>query len=540
MSSINLYKIEETKIDSFKKALTEKLTLQNEVITYTDEKKDMSFDFALYTKCENTKKTIKWTWILNAFGMTSITLDTSPQAVLLAQNKSGPLYAITYGHAFFLVDKYCDRDFGFSVARKMDFDEIKTTTLTTPNSKRNKTVNTYIDYSELEFDSGESFAKIKVKASLPDDFSMFKPSIEIGTSIRLVAEEDSLACIANIIRYIENIIATERDKYKIPVFSKVKDAQRIELLEQHLSERVQEEPMVCISELDIVGVTEIFNHNDSEYVLKYQGKTKKVESLTVEELQNFCQDNGWEFKDIILDITVQCFCDGNKTDTSLVRELIDFTDDEERCILSKGTWYQYNDDYLSYLRDSISEILVEYHPEYDFSKEKHDDYIETLLDDAKMMAENKEKNEREIRAKLKRTYYYERAFNLVMERDYGFKNYDRNNTIISGSTIEATDLYKNQTMFAVKVGNASSKLCYAVDQSLTALRLYKHNLLTGMPGIDSVAIWLILERKTHIEEDGVPNINLLEMLLLKNKIDQWKKEVRLQGLKPIIYINYKE
>ena len=95
-------------------------------------------------------------------------------------------------------------------------------------------------------------------------------------------------------------------------------------------------------------------------------------------------------------------------------------------------------------------------------------------------------------------------------------------------------------MFAVKVGNASSKLCYAVDQSLTALRLYKHNLLTGMPKIDSAAIWLILERKTHIEEDGVPNINLLEMLLLKNKIDQWKKEVRLQGLKPIIYINYKE
>lgn len=335
-------------------------------------------------------------------------------------------------------------------------------------------------------------------------------------------------------------ILTERDKYKIPVFSKVKDAQQIELLEQHLTELVQEDPMVCISELDIVGVTEIFNHNDSEYVLKYQGKTKKVESLTVEELQNFCQDNGWEFKDIILDITVQCFCDGNKTDTSLVRELIHFTDDEERCILSKGTWYQYNDDYLSYLRDSISEILVEYHPEYDFSKEKHDDYIETLLDDAKMMAENKEKDEREIRAKLKRTYYYERAFNLVMERDYGFKNYDRNNTVVSGSTIEATDLYKNQTMFAVKVGNASSKLCYAVDQSLTALRLYKHNLLTGMPGIDSVAIWFILERKTHIEEGGVPNINLLEMLLLKNKIDQWKKEVRLQGLKPIIYINYKE
>ena len=28
-------------------------------------------------------------------------------------------------------------------------------------------------------------------------------------------------------------------------------------------------------------------------------------------------------------------------------------------------------------------------------------------------------------------------------------------------------------------------------------------------------------------------------LMLKNKLDQWKKEVRLQGLKPIIYVNYK-
>ena len=444
------------------------------------------------------------------------------------------------GIHFFLVDKYCDRDFGFSVARKMDFDEIKTTTLTTPNSKRNKTVNTYIDYNELEFDSGESFAKIKVKVSLPDDFSMFKPSIEIGTSIRLVTEEESLASIANIIRYVENIIATERDKYKIPVFSKVKDIHRIELLEKHLSERVQEDPTLCISELDIVGVTEIFNHNDSEYILKYQGKTKKIESLTTVEIQNFCQENGWNFKDVILDITVQCFCDGNKTDTALVRELIDFTDDEERCLLSKGTWYQYNDDYLSYLRDSISEIVAEYHPEYDFSKEKHESYIETLLHDAKLMPENKDKDEQEIRAKLKKTYYYERSFNLVMERDYGFKNYDRNNVVIGTSTIEVTDLYKNQTLFAVKVGNASSKLCYAIDQSLATLRLYKRNLLTEIPRIDSVAIWLILERKTHIEEDGSPNINLLEMLLLKNKIDQWKKEVRLQGLKPIIYINYKE
>ena len=540
MSSINLYKIDDAKVDLFKTTLKEKMSTTDQLINYTEDNSDISFDFWLYTKFFSSPKEVKWNWLLNEFNASSRFVNASPQAILLVQNARGTLYAITFGHAFFMVDKYCDRDFGFSVARKMDFDEIKTTTLTTPNSKRNKTVNTYIDYNELEFDSGESFAKIKVKASLPNDFNLFKPSVEIGTSIRLVTDEDSLSRIAKIISYIENILLTQKVKYKIPVFSKVKDSQRIELLEQHLNERIQENPEVCISELDIVGVTEVFNHNDNEYVLKYLGKSKKVESLTITELRKFCQENGWDFKNVILDITVQSFCDGSKTDVARVREMIDFTDDEERCLLSKGTWYQYNDDYLSYLRDSISEIAAEYHPEYDFSNEKHKKYIEMMLPNAKLMPENEGKEESEIRAKLKKMYYYERAFNIIMERDYGFKNYDRDDIKIGGAKVEITDLYRDHTMFAVKVGNASSKLCFAVDQSLNTLHLYKHNHLPDVLQINSVAIWLILERKRHIEENGTPNINSLEMLMLKNKLDQWKKEVRLQGLKPIIYINYKD
>ena len=62
-------------------------------------------------------------------------------------------------------------------ARKIQYKEIKTTTLTTPNSRRNKTVNTYINYNELEFDSGESFAKLKAKVDLAEGFTLYKPSI---------------------------------------------------------------------------------------------------------------------------------------------------------------------------------------------------------------------------------------------------------------------------------------------------------------------------------------------------------------------------
>ena len=42
-------------------------------------------------------------------------------------------------------------------------------------------------------------------------------------------------------------------------------------------------------------------------------------------------------------------------------------------------------------------------------------------------------------------------------------------------------------MFAVKIGGTSGKLCYAVDQSLEALKLYKHNQLNNMPVINTIS-----------------------------------------------------
>ena len=127
-----------------------------------------------------------------------------------------------------------------------------------------------------------------------------------------------------------------------------------------------------------------------------------------------------------------------------------------------------------------------------------------------------------------------------MERDYGFINYDRYDQRVGNARVEKMDLYKNQTMFAVKIGNTSSKLCYAIDQSLTSLKLYKRRLLENMPTITTVAVWLVLERDEHIEDaNGRPVIDALNMLMLKNRLDQWKKEVRVQGFTPIIYINYR-
>ena len=40
------------------------------------------------------------------------------------------------------------------------------------------------------------------------------------------------------------------------------------------------------------------------------------------------------------------------------------------------------------------------------------------------------------------------------------------------------DLYKDHTMYSVKIGNSSGKLTYVIDQSLTSLKLYDSGDLT--------------------------------------------------------------
>lgn len=462
-----------------------------------------------------------------------------PKAVVLLKKENDAVYAITFGHAFFLIDKFCDRDFGFVFARKMNFQEIKTTTLTAPNSHRNKMVNTYVNYEELDFDSGESYAKLKAKVALPEGFTLFKPMVEIGTSIRVDSAENSLERVAAIIAYIENIVDTEADKHKIPVFMHIKDRERKQSLNERLNLFVERRHEIHVSELEVIGATEVFNHNDYEFVLKYRRYKEKVTSLSDDVLRSFCEANHIPLTEA-LNIAVYSERDGMVFAPVCVRDMIDYTDDQERCLLSQGQWYQYNDDYLSYLQASISEITTCYEPQYDFSEEKYNAFIET-----KLLAERTElrysgKSDKEIREQLQKKYYAERVFNLLMERDYGFENHDRVTVPVGNGTVEIMDLYKAETMFAVKIDSTSEKLCYAVDQSLEALKLYKHNQRDNMPVIKSVAIWFVLDRSRHIEnEDGKPDINRLDMLMLKNRLDQWKKEVRLQGYTPIVYVNYR-
>ena len=144
MGCINLYKIDEGKSQQLIQDLLKKMH-QNQTVERSIRTRDgqtESFGLTLYLDRVEERKDISWNWVLDEFGEQEIQVASSPKAVILVERDNGAEYVVTFGHSFFLVDKYCDGDFGFDFARRLEYEEIKTTTLTTPSSRRNKTVNT--------------------------------------------------------------------------------------------------------------------------------------------------------------------------------------------------------------------------------------------------------------------------------------------------------------------------------------------------------------------------------------------------------------
>lgn len=537
MSKINLFKIDESKHKEFIDNLKEKIDfVENKLF---EDNQGEKYRFSFYKSEEKIDKEISWNWILSEFNLPSLTHKTQPKAVLVIEHNCD-MYALTFGSAFFLVDKFCDRNFAFNIARRMEYKEIKTTTLLSPNMQRNKNISTYINYENLEFDSGESFAKLKAKLNLEKyNNELIGEIVEFGNSIKFDLKVPNLENICKLLSFIK-LVLNQEEIYKIPVFNIVTDKEIQERLENNLFSMLEENVSnnISISELDIIGVTEIFNNQDTTIELWHGNKRKEVENLNFDEVKKFAEEKNIELSKEILNIKVKSFYNGKSIRTDKIKDLIDYVDDENRCVLYRGIWYHFNDDYQKYLEDSIEEIDVRYYPLYDFNDDIYQEYINERLIEEKNALEFDGLDDSKIIEKLKKKYYKERVYNLLRERD-GFKNYDRVTNSYGGSQIELMDLYKDETMYAVKIGNSSSILCYAVEQSISSLKMYKHNTIKNLPEIKNVAIWLVLERKPlPINKNGQPNLSELNMFMLKNKIDSWKKEVRLQGLNPIIYINY--
>ena len=540
MGQVNLYKIDGNKKNDFLDKLNQKFEFIGEQDYNSLDNEEDVYTVGTYINVPEERKAPEWQWILDEYDYEIEGTVASPRTVLVIEGVDAT-YAVTYGFSYFVVDKYCDVDFAFDFARRITFKQIKTTTLTAPNAQRNKMINVYLNYNDLSFDSGESYAKIKAKMKIEDGFTLHGEMVEIGHSIKTQLLDNSVDCILRFIEYVETVKGKD-ELHKIPVFSKVKDENIIRELDERLLEKIEENiECINISELDIIGVTEIFNSNDASFTLKHERKHKNIHELTKENILQFVDENNLNIKNDFLNIKVVSNKNSEPVCTDIMKRLVDFTDDEQRCLLLKGEWYSFNDDYVQYLQDSIAELDVVYDSQFDFSNKKLSEYVERKYQEEKDCVEYIGLTSQEVKGKIKDKYYAERVFNNVLSEQFGFENHDRDSDETGAGKIELMDLYKDGTMYAVKIGNSSAKLSYVVEQSISSTRMYKHRLLPDMPKVDKIAVWVVLKRRTHLPEvNGKPDLSSLKMVMLKNRLDAWKKEVRILGYTPVVYLNYWE
>lgn len=545
MASVNIYKISENNLEKLTEHLENQYVLKNTNILEdravdpdTGEIFEGICSMSLYYSSGADQKDLSWNWLLVSFGQETVTIDCSPKSVVLITQRNAN-YAVTFGHSYFRVDQFSDKEWALDFARRLQFYNVRTTAITNPNSQRNKTVSTYLDYENLDFGSGEALTKLKAQVRLPVDFTLFSDSIEFGNSIRLHCEEPSLRKISEMIKYIENTIATEDIKVRIPFFKIIKDVEQIINLREALKLEVERNLMLIdFSEYQIYATRVVFNDNH-EYKLLHKGKGKMCSTLSIETIQIFMEENGFTFKDDLLDIRIVVYADGRSIYRTTIEKMIFYTNDETQSLLSNGLWYVYNEDYVQYLTDSNAEISVEYDPNLNFSSASHQQYLDDIFQRDQTDEQYRGWTEAQIRKKIKDTNYKERFYNESLITQ-GYANFDRDLIRIGKHKLEVADLYKDNSIYAVKFGNSSGKLCYAVDQSLEAIKACHRKEIALEHPIENVYLWLVLERANALPlANGQPDLNTLEMIIFKNKLDQWKKEIRLLGYQPKIRINYK-
>lgn len=543
---VNLYKIKKGNIDEFISELNTNSNKKSAEQKNNFKRSQSKIQFFMYD--DETENAPEWAWLPSKFAFHNVKNTSNPKAILVVKYKKN-CFAYTFGTAFFIADKYCDREFSFNFARKIEYHSIKLTSKVSPHSTKNKTIDSFITNDALFFDSGEAYTKIKGKVKIMRDFNVFKEDIEIGTSIKFTLFENSIENLLNIIIYVSSL-QNKTDKTRIPLLKSISTRESILLkkLNKNLVNAIKTESVnISISEYEIKGTSSIFHSESDCFEIRSGHKKKTIEVLNIKEINTFIRTKDID-EENVLDITITSKTnDGNIAKYDLL-ELIDYIDDANQCVLISGKWYQFNNDYQNYLNNSLNEIDVIYDSNLDYSKSSRVDFVNKMYLQEKDSPEYISKQDSQIKEILNKKYYRERFYNMsLFDKNPIFENYDRDLSKTTVGSIEIADVYSkekdNETIFAVKIGSGSANLSYVIGQSEAALEVYRsklvENIQNEMP-IKNIGIWLILDRveKLPLKNNGQPDINKLDMFILKNRIDEWKKKVRLMGLKPIIRINY--
>jgi uncharacterized protein (TIGR04141 family) len=405
-------------------------------------------------------------------------------------------FVLSFGKAHFYLREFCDSEFGLDMARRIgNRDDVRQKAARRYAGRRKKEIRSYQRETQLDIESGESIDYIQAATTDEDQWGS---SAKFGASMLVnpPIEHDALSVFLEEVR---NALA-EDPLYPLPRTEVVKDAVDIARYDQELIEAILSETAEFEDEAhQLVGVDFVFSGQEQYSFRYFRASSATFNYLGIQELREFIQENNIS-SDQIFNIKIKVTREDSKGYTLDLKKAIECSVEEERVFLQRGKWVKFNEDYAEWLDVFIDEAI-----ELDSTMES---------DLAIITVAEPEFNE------------------SLAGRGYEVADKDMSIVKLPGYRIEAWDLKKAHTAYAVKFGTTQD-LGYVCDQASNVLEIFRNEPSTfGGLGIDSYCLWLVVERSTPITK-----LSDLHSIILKQKLDAWARKCRELGIKPMARIS---
>jgi len=421
--------------------------------------------------------------------------------------KEDHCFVLTYGKSHFYVRPFCEHDFGIEVAKRIaDENDIKQTASKKFAGKKKKEIKSYASNTPLDIESGESVDYLRAAIGMHAR-ETFGVTGKFGSSVLLSAPIEK----TEIGDLLDRVVALLEDdaRFKLPRTTVItEEAQVLKYDQKLLAAITNERELAGFTHTghDLVGVDFVFSGNE-RFTLSCRGHNQRElgdKELDLTTLRSYIAVEGID-RNEILNIRIQVDNEGQKSYSKPLREALDFIVDGENVMLSQGRWVRFNEDYVDQLNGYLDEIAVE-----------------------------------DTEPEFRNINSTEGAFNTsAAVRDLGYSVADKDFSKIKtkmSTPIEAWDLHKDATVYAVKFGTAQ-KLGYVCDQANAVLEIIRNNANVKKLNQDLKVYCLWLGFKLQRVPDRISETN---SIILKQKVEAWARRCRELGIEPRIKLSMRQ
>lgn len=409
-------------------------------------------------------------------------------------------FAISYGKSHFYLRQHCDHDFGTEIAKRVvDKQDVRQKSTKKFAGKKKKEIRSYTKHTTLDIESGESvdYLQASILEEQKDDFGK---TGKFGSSVSLnpeIEKEDLEAFLDKLTR-----LAESKELFSLPRTMIIDGLPEVISYEEKLLKEIKgikNGADFTANSHDLVGVDFIFSGQE-KYVFYFGGNfSNELDELSISQLNGFISEHSIP-NDQILSIKIKVKKEDANEFSRTLKESIDYIVDDQHVILSQGKWMRFNEDYLDQLNEYIDTIELE---------KAEDNLIEITG--------------------------IESDFNIELKK-HGYSIADKDFSKIkvkSGTPIEAWDVKKGDTVYAVKFGTAQ-KLGYVCDQANNTLELIskKANTKKLDQSFRIYCLWIGIENKKLPSK-----ISEINSIILKQKIESWARKCSELGITPQIKIS---